>query len=85
LGFERFQGVDVRGGAHRRRDDRPDVGDDVHVDTSATQRHHDVGEQDRGVDIMPAYWLEGDLGDQFGVETGRHHGVLCPQRAVFGQ
>ena len=85
LWLKRFHRIDIGGGAHRRCDHRSDVGDDVQVDAGAAQRHHDVGEQDRGVDVVAAYRLQGDLGDQLGVEAGLHHAAACPQRTVFRQ
>ena len=66
-------------------DHRPDVGHDVEVDARRAQRHDDVGEQDGGVDAVAADRLQGDLGDQLGVEAGLHHRVLGPQRPVLGQ
>lgn len=85
LPVKRFHRVDVGGSAHGRRDHRPDARDDVQVDAGAQQRHHDVGEQDRRVDVVPAHRLQGDLADQLGVEAGRQHVCLGPQRPVFGQ
>ena len=85
LRLKRFQCIDIGGSAHRCCDDRPNVRNNVQVDTGAAKRDHDIGEQDRGIDVMTAYRLQGDLGDQFGVEAGRHHAVLRAQRTVFRQ
>ena len=69
-GSSGFDGGDVGGGADRVLDDRPDVGHDVQRDARRPQRHHDVGEQDGGVDAVPAHRLQRDLADQLGVEAG---------------
>ena len=49
LRFKGFHGLHVRDAAHRVLDHRPDIGHDVELDAGRPQRHHDVGEQDRGV------------------------------------
>src|SRR5215208_741480 len=64
---------------------RPDIRHDVELDAGCAQRHHDVGEQDRGVHPVPADRLQRDLGDQVGVEARSHQGVLGSQRPVLGQ
>ena len=64
---------DVVEGAHRLGDDRADAGLDVEVDADGLERQHDVGEEDRRVDAVPADGLEGDLGDQVGVHAGLQH------------
>jgi len=45
-------------------DHGPHPRDDVKVHADGSQRHHDVAEQDRGVDAMAAHRLHRDLGDQ---------------------
>ena len=85
LRLKRFHRLDVGAAAHRMLDDRADVGHDVELDARRPQRHHDVGEQDGGVHPVPAHRLQGDLGDQLGVEAGLHHRVLGAQRPVLGQ
>ena len=42
LWIKGFHRVDVGIGAHRVRDHRSDVGDDVQIDARGAQRHHDV-------------------------------------------
>ena len=85
LWVKRFHGIDIGGGAHRVRDHRSDVGHDVQVDAGRAQRHDDVGEEDRRVDVVAADRLQGDLAGHFGLETGRQHAVPFAQRPVFGQ
>ena len=61
---EARQGGDVGDRPDRVRDDGTGAGDDVEIDTGGLERHHDVGEQDRGVDAVPAHRLHRDLADQ---------------------
>ena len=56
--LERLDRRDVGRGADRVGDDGSDVGHDVQVDARRAQRHHDVGEQDRGVDAVAAHRLQ---------------------------
>ena len=76
---------EVGPGADRAGDDRADPGDDVEVDTDRRQRHHDVGEEDRGVDAVAAHRLQGDLGDQVGPAARLEHADALADRAVLGQ
>jgi hypothetical protein len=85
FGLKGFDRRDVGCGADRVLDHRTDVGHDVQADARSPQRHDDVGEQDGGVDAVPAHRLQGDLGDQLGVEAGLHHRVLGAQLPVLGQ
>ena len=85
LWIKGFHGVDIGGGADRVRDHRSDVGHDVQVDAGRAQRHDDVGEEDRRVDVVAADRLQGDLAGQLGLEAGRQHAVPFAQRPVFGQ
>ena len=52
---------------------------------AGAQRHDDVGEEDRRVDVVAADRLQGDLAGHLGLETGRQHAVPFAQRPVFGQ
>ena len=45
-------------GAQRRRDHRPHAGTNLELDADGCQRHHDVREQDRGIDAVPANGLQ---------------------------
>ena len=85
LRLQRRQRVDVGDRAHRGGHDRPDAGLDLDVDPGDDQRQHDVGEQDRRVDAVPAHRLQRDLGDQVGVLAGLEHRRPGPQRAVLRQ
>ena len=75
----------VGGRADGVGDDRTGAGDDVQVDTGGAQRHHDVGEQDRRVHIVPAHRLQRDLADHRRVEAGLEHAVVGADRPVFGK
>ena len=85
LALEGLHRGDIGGGADRVLDHRPDVGHDIQFDARGAQRHDDVGEQDGGVDAVPAHRLQGDLTDQLRIEAGGQHAVLCAQRPVLGQ
>ena len=63
----------------------PDAGLDVQVDPDRLQRHHDVAEEDRRVDAVPAHRLEGDLGDQVRVGAGLEHRDALADLAVLRQ
>ena len=77
--------VDVVHRRDRLRDHRADPGLDVEVDAGGVQRHHDVGEEDRRVDPVPAHRLQGDLGDQVGRAAGLEHRHVGPDRPVLRQ
>jgi hypothetical protein len=53
-GLERAQLVEVGAGADGAAQHRADARLHVDVDTHGTQRHHDVGVEDGGVDPVPA-------------------------------
>ena len=76
--LKRFHRRDVGGGADRMRDHRSDVGHDVQVDARRAQRHHDVGEQDRGVDAVPAHRLQRDLAISSGSKQACQHACSWP-------
>ena len=78
---------DVVGGADRGVHDGADAGLDAHADAGEAQRHHDVGEEDGGVDAVAAHRLEGDLGGEGRVEAGVEHGRAgaLAQGPVLGQ
>ena len=77
VGRQLGQAIEVGAGADRLGHHRADAGDDVEVDTDGGERHDDVGEEDRGVDAVPAHRLEGDLGDGSGAGTTPAWG--CPR------
>ena len=85
LGVQRPDRGHVGLGLHRLGHDRADAGLDVEVDAGGGKRHHDVGEEDRRVDPVPADRLQGDLADQRRVAAGVEHRRLGPDRAVLGQ
>ena len=73
--------------AHRGVEDRPDALLDPHPDTRQAQRHHDVGEEDGGVDAVAPHRLQRHLRRQRRIQAGiqhRHAGAR-PQRAVLRQ
>jgi MiaB/RimO family radical SAM methylthiotransferase len=77
--------VDVGQRAHRRRHDRPHPRLDVEVDADRLERQHDVGEEDGGVDAVPAHRLEGDLDDHLGVHARLEHADALADREVLRQ
>ncbi len=77
--------VDGRAVTDRGGDDRTGTGDDVEVDACRPQRHDDVGEEDGCVHPVAAHRLQGDLGEQLGVEAGLQHPAVDADRAVFRQ
>jgi hypothetical protein len=82
---DRPQPRQVGGGPHRRLDHRSGAGHDVQIDAGGRDRHHDVAEQDRGVDLVPAHRLQGDLGDQIRSAARLEHPDAGPDLAVLGQ
>ena len=68
-----------RGAADRLPDHRADAGLDVDVQPHRPQRDHDVAEQDGRVHRVPAHRLQGDLGDDIGLEHALSIGI--PPRA----
>ena len=78
---------DLRGVAHGRGDDGTDPGLDADPDSGQAQRHHDVGEEDGGVDAVAAHRLEGNLGGLLGAQADVEHGGAraAAQRPVLGQ
>ena len=85
VGREVAQLGEVGARADRPGDDRADAGDDVEVDADRRERHHDVGEEDRGVDAVPAHRLQGDLGDEVGAAARLEHPDALADRAVLRQ
>ena len=85
LALEGLHRGDIGSGSDRVLDHRPDVGHDIQFDARGPQRHDDVGEQDGGIDAVPAHRLQGDLTDQLRIEAGGQHAVLRAQRPVLGQ
>ena len=81
------QGGDLGGVAHGRGDDGPDPGLDADPDPGQAQRHHNVGEEDGGVDAVAAHRLEGDLGGPLGTQAEVEHGGAraAAQGPVLGQ
>ena len=71
--------------ADRALDHRADARLDVHVHADRPQRHHDVAEQDRRVDVVAAQRLQGDLGDQLGPGARLEHRDALADPAVLGQ
>ena len=84
-GLHGGQRGDVCGGAHRMLQHRATAGDDVDGDTGGLERDDDVGEEDRGVGVMAADRLQGDLGEEIGAEAGVEHLHPGAQFAVLGQ
>jgi hypothetical protein len=72
-------------GPHRLGHHRAGARHDVDTDPGRDQRHHDVAEQDRRVDVVAAHRLQRDLADHLRVEAGLEHRHAFPQRAVLGQ
>ena len=88
--LQRFPGQlrqrgDVGGGADRLVQHRADAGDDVHADARQLERDDDVGEEDGGVDVVPADRLQGDLGGQLGTQAGVQHGDALAHLQVLRQ
>ena len=63
----------------------PTPGDDVEVHADGLERQHDVGEEDRGVDAVPAHRLQGDLDDELGVHARLEHPDALADLAVLRQ
>jgi len=84
-GIEFRQALDVGPGPDRGRDHRPDSRDDLHVHPGESQRYDDVAEQHRGVDVVPADGLQGELGGQLGQQAGVEHRHPAARGAVLGK
>ena len=68
-----------------RGDDGPGAGHDVQIDADRLQRHHDVAEEDGGIDVVPAHGLQRDLGDETGVGARVEHGRPSSGGPILGQ
>ncbi len=64
---------------------RPDALDELHVDAHPEDGRHDVGEEDGGVDAVPAHRLQRHLRAELGGSGNLEEAVLLSQRAVLGQ
>ncbi len=89
-GVERHDAVDVLGSADGVGHHRPDARLDLHVDAREPQRHHDVAEEDGGVDAVPAHGLQRDLARELRLEARVEHVAVgavgaAAQLAVLGQ
>ena len=66
-----------------------DLGPDPRRDGEAEPHRmggdHDVGVEDRGVDVVAADGLEGDLGGEIGVGDGVEDGAGAADGAVLGE
>ncbi len=85
LRFEPTQSRDVRARSKRLGDDGSSPGLDSDVDTERLDRHHDVGEQDRGVEFESAQRLHRDLDGEIRVPDGLENVVVPTQLSVFGE
>ncbi|MDF2573538.1 MAG: hypothetical protein K0S05_450 [Agromyces sp.] len=61
------------------------TGLDLDVDADELQRHHDVAEEDAGIDRVAAHRLQRDLARHRGVEAGVEHPRADAEVAVLGQ
>ena len=66
-------------------DHRPDARDELHLDAHAEDGRHDVGEEDGGVDAVPAHRLQRHLRAELRRPRDLEEAVLLSQRAVLGQ
>src|SRR5690606_37465364 len=85
VGFEATQPPSGGKVADRLGDDRADAGFDVEVDADGLERDHDVAEEDRGVDVVPAHRLQGDLDDHVRPGAGFQHGHAFAELPVLRQ
>ena len=72
------QSGDVLGRAHRLADDGAHARLDPHIQTRHSQRHHDVGDEDGGVNPVAPHGLERDLGREVGGQAGLEHAQAGP-------
>ncbi len=82
---QRAQALQIGGTGEGTRHHRPATGLDVHAEADGGHRHHDVGEQDGGIDAVAAHRLQGQLGGELrAMESGED--ASGPARsAIFGQ
>ncbi len=85
LGLEGAQPGQVFGCSEGPIDDRAPAL--FHLDPEAHRRgrHHDVAEEDRGVDAIAAHGLQGQLRGELGLSDGVEHAPLATRRPVLGQ
>ena len=65
--------IHLAAAAHRGVEDRPDTLLDPHPDARQAQRHHDVGEEDSGVDAVAPHRLQRHLRREPRVQAGLQH------------
>jgi hypothetical protein len=63
---------------------RPDTLDELHLDPHSEDGRHDVREEDRGVDAVPAHRLQRHLGAKLGRPRDLEEAVPLSQRPVLG-
>ena len=76
------QSGDVVGRAHRPVENGAHARLDPHVQARHSQRHHDVGEEDGGVNPVASHGLERDLGRELRVQAGVEHAQSGPPPQV---
>ena len=76
---------DVLFGAHWLFHHWPAARHDVHADASGLERHDDIAEQNRGINVVAAHRLQGDLSEQLRHEARVEHVDALPNLAVFRQ
>ena len=85
LGLEMPKAMQVLAGAKRPVDHRPSSRHYLDPDSDSGKRHDDVGEQDRGVDTVPAHRLKCQLGRKFGLGDRVQDVAVSAHVAVFGE
>ena len=83
LGIERRQRGHIGGTANRIRNHRTRSRDDVEIDACRLERNDDVGEQNRGIDVVTTDGLHRDLADQARIEARLEHSDAGADLAVF--
>jgi hypothetical protein len=85
FGLQGPQSGQVGAVAERTVHDRPPTLLDLHTESHRRHRHHDVAEEDGGVDAVAAHGLQGELGRQVGLADGVEDAAFAPGDPVFGQ
>jgi hypothetical protein len=85
VGVEWPEALEVGPGAEGLFGHRAHARRDVHAEADGVDRGDDVGEEDGGVDAVPAYRLQGDLGRQLGIAEGVEDAAVAPEGPVLGQ
>ena len=60
-------------------------GDDIDIYPGCFERYNNVGEEDCGVDIVSAHWLQGDFSGYLGIEAGVEHANVFSDLAILWQ